>query len=108
MSNDLAALILDAFPVSEGHCLIVPKRHVASLFDLTEDELLAMWGLISQAREMLDKRYSPSGYNLGVNVGKDAGQTVFHCHIHIIPRHPGDDPDPRGGVRKIKRPLREY
>lgn len=100
-ANDHAVAIYDAFPVSPGHTLIVSRRHVASLFDLTDDERAALWELLVVVRRTLDKHHSPDGFNVGANVGGAAGQTVGHVHVHVIPRFFGDVPDPRGGVRWV-------
>jgi len=100
-ANEFAFAMFDGFPVSPGHMLIVPKRHIASLFDATEEERTAMFGLISAMREMLFKDRKPDGFNIGINDGDAAGQTVMHLHIHLIPRYDGDMPDPRGGIRWI-------
>ncbi|QFU85876.1 HIT family protein [Amycolatopsis sp. YIM 10] len=91
----------DNFPVAEGHVEIVPKRHVASYFDLTREEAAEAYEIIGQARDLLDKKYQPAGYTIGVNEGRAAGRTIDHLHIHLIPRHEGDVPDPRGGVRGV-------
>jgi diadenosine tetraphosphate (Ap4A) HIT family hydrolase len=99
--HPLAAAITDSFPLTQGHTLIVPRRHVPSFFELTTNERLAMLGLLDQAKATLDTKYSPSGFNIGVNDGAAAGQTVMHVHIHLIPRYKGDADDPRGGVRWI-------
>ncbi len=99
--HPLAAAITDSFPLTQGHTLIVPRRHVASFFELTTNERLAMLGLLDQAKATLDAKYSPNGFNIGVNDGAAAGQTVMHVHIHLIPRYQGDAEDPRGGVRWI-------
>lgn len=99
--NPHAVAFKDAFPVSDGHCLIVPRRHVASLFDLSEEEQAAIWSLLPVLKQRLDARHAPAGYNVGVNVGEAAGQTVGHAHVHLIPRYPGDVADPRGGVRWV-------
>ena len=99
--NDLAAALADAFPLNPGHTLIVPLRHEADYFALSPDEQAALWELARAARERLDRELHPDAYNLGVNVGRDAGQTVFHVHLHLIPRFHGDVPDPRGGVRWV-------
>ncbi len=101
-SNDLAIVIDDGFPVSRGHCLIIPKRHFSSLFEATGGEQLALWELVKQARQHLLSKYEPDGFNIGINDGIAAGQTVMHLHIHLIPRYLGDTVDPRGGVRWIK------
>lgn len=91
----------DVHPVSLGHTLIIPRRHVVTLFETTEKERLAMLRLIDKAKKILDKDYEPDGYNIGINSGKAAGQSVMHLHIHLIPRYLGDRRDPRGGVRWV-------
>ena len=100
-SNDLAVVIEDGYPVSLGHCLVIPKRHFVSLFESTEEERGALWELLDQARQYLTTKYGPDGFNIGINDGAAAGQTVMHLHIHLIPRYSGDTEDPRGGVRWI-------
>jgi len=99
--SDLVLTIRDAFPVSPGHTLVIPRRHVASVFQLDIMEKAALLGAIEEAKKGLDREFSPSGYNIGVNDGKAAGQTIPHVHIHLIPRFEGDCPDPRGGVRWV-------
>jgi len=99
--SDLVLTIWDAFPVSPGHTLIIPRRHVASVFDLNIMEKAAILGAIEEAKKELDKEFSPAGYNIGVNDGRAAGQTIPHVHVHVIPRYEGDSKDPRGGVRWI-------
>ena len=91
--------IRDGFPVSPGHTLVIPKRHVATFFDATRAELADLTDALFAAREALDRELSPAGYNIGVNCGPAAGQTVMHLHVHLIPRYTGDVADPRGGVR---------
>ncbi len=103
--NQLALAFLDKFPSNEGHTLIIPKRHVANLFDVTKEEMDAIRELLYKSRRELEKRFSPDGYNIGINVGEAAGQTVFHLHVHLIPRYWGDVPDPRGGIRRFKKSL---
>lgn len=93
--------IRDTCPVSPGHTLILPKRHIASLFDATEEEQLALLWALSKAKLGLDRKLKPDGYNIGINDGEAAGQTILHLHIHLIPRYRGDRDDPRGGVRWI-------
>jgi diadenosine tetraphosphate (Ap4A) HIT family hydrolase len=100
-AGDLAVAFPDAFPVSPGHTLIVPRRHEPDYFALTEAEQAAMWHLVTEVRRVLDARHAPNGYNLGINAGAAAGQTVGHAHLHVIPRYAGDVEDPRGGVRWI-------
>jgi diadenosine tetraphosphate (Ap4A) HIT family hydrolase len=99
--NDLAVAFRDKYPVSEGHTLIVPRRHVESWFDATADERAALLALADLVRAALDVELHPDGWNLGVNVGRAAGQTIMHLHLHLIPRFDGDAPDPTGGVRHV-------
>lgn len=99
--NDLAFAIRDGFPVSPGHTLVVPKRLIATWFEATEDERRAIFALVDEVKRDLDAELRPDGYNLGINVGAAAGQTVMHLHVHVIPRFHGDVPDPRGGVRHV-------
>lgn len=98
----------DAFPVSPGHLLVIPRRHFASLFDATPEEMAALWELVRRAKELIDGKYHPDGYNIGVNVGAAAGQTVMHLHIHVIPRYAGDIMEPEGGVRGVVPGRRQY
>lgn len=100
-SSALSVAFYDGFPVSTGHALIVPRRHVASFFDLTEEERTDLFRVADEVRQIVDERYHPDGYNLGVNVGEAAGQSIFHVHLHLIPRYAGDVPNPRGGVRGV-------
>ena len=100
-SNEYGIVIRDGFPISEGHTLIIPRRHVGSFFAISEAERSALLLLLDEAKRELDPTYSPDGYNIGINDGAAAGQTVPHLHIHLIPRYSGDQPDPRGGVRWI-------
>jgi len=100
--NELAYAIHDGFPVTPLHTLIIPKRHVSSYFELTNDELLACNALVRELeRKIQGEDPSVDGFNVGVNVGETAGQTIFHCHIHLIPRRKGDVPNPKGGVRHL-------
>jgi diadenosine tetraphosphate (Ap4A) HIT family hydrolase len=101
LENESAAAFPDAYPVTEGHVLVVPKRHLASLFDLTDEELAALWRLVALVRGKLARELHPDGFNVGVNDGVAAGQTVPHAHVHVIPCRVGDVPDPRGGVRWV-------
>ncbi len=97
----LAVAIPDAFPVSPGHTLILPRRHVADWFDLGSEEQAAIVALAGRVRERITSDRHPDGWNLGVNVGEAGGQTIGHVHLHLIPRYLGDRSDPRGGVRWI-------
>ena len=99
--NAHAVLILDGYPVSPGHSLVIPKRHVGSFFEVTGLERAALFALLDRAKERVAERHRPNGYNIGINDGAAAGQTVPHLHIHLIPRYDGDQPDPRGGVRLV-------
>lgn len=101
MSNSHATAIYDGFPVSPGHCLIIPKRHIASFFEATKEEQSALLNLLAEMQDVLVKERNPDGFNIGINDGAAAGQTIMHLHIHLIPRYAGDQPDPRGGVRWI-------
>ncbi len=101
-SNELAYSIYDGYPVTDLHSLIIPKRHVATYFDLTDEERDACHQLLNESRitiETTDPKVT--GFNIGMNNGESAGQTIFHCHIHLIPRRDGDTENPRGGVRGV-------
>jgi diadenosine tetraphosphate (Ap4A) HIT family hydrolase len=99
--NELAVVVRDGFPVSPGHTLIIPRGHVQSFFDLTADERNAMLTLLDSTKTALEAEFHPDGYNIGINEGPAAGQTVAHLHIHLIPRYAADSADPRGGVRWV-------
>lgn len=101
IENEYALVLYDGFPVSPGHALIIPKRHIASFFEATREEQAALLDLLAEMQAILVKERNPDGFNVGINVGEAAGQTVMHLHIHLIPRYAGDQPDPRGGVRWI-------
>ena len=98
-SNDSAVAVRDSFPVSKGHTLVIPRKHVASIFDLSSSELDNVWRLVGTVRQMLIEEFHPHAFNIGVNDGAAAGQTVPHGHVHVIPRFGGDVEDPRGGIR---------
>jgi diadenosine tetraphosphate (Ap4A) HIT family hydrolase len=98
----------DQYPVNPGHCLVIPHRHVAAYFDATADEKAAMWELVELIKPQLDEAFSPDGYNIGVNVGTAAGQSVPHIHIHVIPRYRGDMENPKGGVRGVIPDKQKY
>ena len=108
VENRYAFAILDHFPVNNGHCLIITKRHFANFFEETEEEIKAIYKLMHEVKEMFDIQYEPAGYNIGINVGTYAGQTVNHMHVHLIPRYIDVVDDPRGGVRNLKKALVEY
>jgi diadenosine tetraphosphate (Ap4A) HIT family hydrolase len=99
--NEAGVTVRDAYPVSPGHTLIISSRHVGSFFELSAAERGHLFCLIDRAKSVLDEQYRPIAYNIGINDGAAAGQTVPHLHIHLIPRFTGDLPDPRGGVRWI-------
>lgn len=101
LKNNLVFAFYDKFPVNPGHLLIVPFRHFSSFFEAEDGELAAIHDLVLQGKSMLDGSYRPDGYNIGVNVGKPAGQTIFHLHVHLIPRYVGDVEEPKGGVRGV-------
>ncbi len=101
LERELAYSARDSYAVSPGHTLIIPKRHVASFFDLTPEEVNACMALITEEKKLLDEEFSPDGYNIGVNVGSAAGQSIYHVHIHLIPRYQGDVENPQGGVRHV-------
>lgn len=96
-----AVAMRDAHPLSPGHTLIVPRRHVRSVFELSDDEYDDVWRLVRRVRDVLARRYTPAGMTVGCNDGEAAGQTVEHAHVHVIPRYPGDVEDPRGGIRWV-------
>lgn len=100
-SNELAFAIRDAHPVTDGHTLVVPKRLVVDFFETTDAERLALFALVDEVKRALDESHHPNGYNVGFNAGVAAGQTVFHLHLHVIPRYRGDVEDPRGGIRHV-------
>ncbi len=100
--NDLAYASYDTYPVSKHHCLIIPKRHIKDHFDMKNDELIACNDLIKIVKkEILDQDQSVKGFNLGTNIGKVSGQSIFHCHLHLIPRREHDVENPQGGVRSV-------
>ncbi len=101
LENDIGIVLWDAFPITEGHTLVVPRQHVASIYELPPDTQAALWTLVAEARNRLNQDLAPDGFNIGLNDGLAAGQTILHAHIHVIPRRDGDVADPRGGVRWI-------
>ena len=106
--NSLAYASYDTYPVSEFHCLIIPKRHVKDYFELTNDEVIACNELIKKIKkEILSKDPFVKGFNIGSNIGKIAGQSILHCHIHLIPRREGDVENPQGGVRSVI-PIKQH
>jgi diadenosine tetraphosphate (Ap4A) HIT family hydrolase len=101
MKNDYAMAVYDGYPVTKGHMLIIPKRHIVSLFEASIEEQMSLLDLLAKAHAQLLEEENPDGFNIGINDGAAAGQTVMHLHIHLIPRYSGDTDDPRGGVRWI-------
>lgn len=101
LESEFAVAFLDGFPVTQGHTLVVPKQHVASLFELSAEEQASVWALVAQVRASLLADFQPDGFNVGLNDGTAAGQTVMHAHVHVIPRRHEDVADPRGGVRWV-------
>ena len=91
----------DRHPTSEGHFLVIPYRHFADYFDINDEEREELWRLVAEGRKIADEQYNPDGYNIGINVGKWAGQSIPHLHIHVIPRYKGDVENPKGGVRGV-------
>ncbi len=101
VENELAVAVYDRFPVSPGHSLVLPRRHAVMIWDLTDDEYDACFRLVRKLKPVLEARHKPDGFNVGANCGSAAGQSVWHAHIHVIPRYKGDNPNPRGGVRNV-------
>ena len=100
--NELAYASYDTYPVSKLHCLIIPKRHIKDFFELTNEELVACNDLIKKVKnEVIKKDPNIEGFNLGTNIGKVSGQSILHCHLHLIPRRSGDVENPQGGVRSV-------
>jgi len=101
LATEHVLAIADSFPITDGHTLVIPVRHVASIYDLPEMEQAALWMLVAKVRSVLQEKLHPDGFNVGLNDGTAAGQTIAHAHIHVIPRRKGDVPDPRGGIRWV-------
>jgi diadenosine tetraphosphate (Ap4A) HIT family hydrolase len=101
LSSANAIALRDAYPISPGHTLIVPRRHIGSFFEATTQERAELLALLDEAKRELDAQFTPAAFNIGINDGPAAGQTVPHLHIHLIPRYVGDRTDPHGGVRWI-------
>ena len=99
--NARAIAVFDSFPVSPGHALVLPRRHVATIWELDPDEYSDCFNLVRELHSVIETRFSPDGFNVGANCGAAAGQSVWHAHIHVIPRYKGDVPNPRGGVRGV-------
>lgn len=101
LENEFAYVRYDNNSLSRGHVLVIPRRHVPGFFDMTTEEQSAVLGLLNQAQRLIQSKYSPDGYNIGVNIGKAAGQSRMHVHVHLIPRYAGDVADPSGGIRCV-------
>ena len=108
LENDLSFAVYDRYPVTPGHMLIIPKRHFPDYFQITGQERAAVFDLLHQGKLYLDEKYRPAGYNIGINCGEAAGQTIWHLHVHLIPRYRGDIDTPRGGVRGVIPEKRIY
>lgn len=101
LENKFAFAVYDEFAVSKGHTIFMTKRHVKDFFETTKEEKQAIFDLIDKMKEIIDKKYAPDGYNIGINCGAAAGQSVMHIHVHLIPRYNGDVENPRGGIRGV-------
>lgn len=101
IENETAYAIYDGFPVSKGHMLIIPKKHFKDYFEVDQQTRDELWKLVDECKRIVDKKFKPDGYNIGINCGEAAGQTVMHLHIHLIPRYKGDTENPKGGVRGV-------
>jgi diadenosine tetraphosphate (Ap4A) HIT family hydrolase len=101
LENELAYVRYDNNSLSPGHVLVVPRRHIASFFDMTSEEQTAVLALLNQAQRLIQHNHLPDGYNIGVNIGKAGGQSRMHVHVHLIPRYVGDLADPSGGIRCV-------
>jgi diadenosine tetraphosphate (Ap4A) HIT family hydrolase len=101
LANELAYALEDNFPVTPGHSLVIPRRHILTLDEATAPEIAALFALVGEVKSLIRRRHGADGFNLGINEGAAAGQTVMHLHIHVIPRRHGDVADPRGGIRKV-------
>lgn len=108
IENELAFVRYDGYPVNPGHCLIVPRRHVAEYFQATAGEKAAIWALVDEMKLIIDREFEPDGYNVGVNISEAAGQSVPHIHVHMIPRYRGDVENPKGGVRGVIPERQKY
>ena len=101
LENELAFVRFDGFPVNDGHLEVIPKRHIKDWWETTTEERLAIFKLMDEAKKLVDEKYSPDAYNIGMNLGEMAGQSIMHLHVHLIPRYKGDVENPRGGVRGV-------
>ncbi len=106
--SELAFAIYDKYPVNKGHALIIPKRHCSSYFELTAEEQTSCWQMVNELKNFLSEEFNPDGFNIGININEEAGQTIPHMHIHLIPRYKGDITQPEGGVRGVIPEKRLY
>lgn len=106
--NEYCFALYDKYPVNDGHALIISKKHKRNLFNLSKMEKQACWQLVEEVKTLLSNKFEPDGWNIGMNCGKAAGQTVFHFHCHLIPRYHGDMDDPRGGIRHCIKGMGYY
>ena len=108
LENEVGFVIYDGYPVSRGHCLIVPHRVYSDYFESTNEEVIGLQKLVLETKKLLDGKFQPDGFNVGINSGETGGQTVPHVHIHLIPRYKGDMENPRGGVRGVIPSKQKY
>ena len=108
IQGELGFAAWDRHPVNKGHFLVIPHRHFASYFDIREAERVELWTLVEAGQKIAEEKHSPDGYNIGINVGTAAGQSIHHLHIHVIPRYIGDVENPKGGVRGVVPDRRHY
>lgn len=108
LENELAIARFDDFPVNKGHLEVVPKRHISDWWETSSEEKMAIFELLDEAKKMIDEKYKPDGYNIGMNLGVSAGQSIMHLHVHLIPRYIGDVSNPRGGVRGVIPSKKNY
>ena len=108
LENEYAIARYDDFPVNKGHLEVITKRHIKDWWETTPEEKIAIFELLDKAKEIIESKYNPDGYNIGMNLGESAGQTVMHLHVHLIPRYVGDVANPRGGVRGVIPERKNY
>lgn len=108
LESEYSLAFYDSYPVNKGHTLVIPKKHIENYFQLSDHEKKDIWSLVDKVKIELENKFAPNGFNIGINVGINAGQTVSHCHIHVIPRYIGDVDDPTGGVRGVIPSKQKY
>lgn len=101
IENDFCYARWDKFPVAPGHCEVIPKKHIVSFFDVSDDDSIKLFILLKEVRNIVQEKFNPDGFTIGINEGEAAGRTIHHLHIHLIPRYRGDVENPRGGVRNV-------